>query len=172
MSQFCLPRWVWRSVWTKWVHKLVFLQYIRWNDKIKHAGNSNYIKAMEISGSGPCGWKSISNEMRYRPYGLLNWKTMKVTKEIPLTRNSLFSFLFTSSLVNLCKERPLSHCCLEAFVHSLRKEHISKLTKKTLKRLSKTLFYLTSAPYNKFGINEKKRRLRIKMSLNMSHTYA
>ena len=25
---------------------------------IKHAGNPNYIKAMEILGSGACGWKN------------------------------------------------------------------------------------------------------------------
>ena len=37
--------------------------------------------------------------MRYGPYGPLNWKTMKISKEIPLTLNSLFSFLFISSLL-------------------------------------------------------------------------
>ena len=84
-SQFFLPRGVWRSVWEKWVHKLLFLQYIQWNDMIKHAGNTNYIKAMDISGSEAWGWKNH-----------IHWNALRALRPI-----ELLSFLFISSLIGL-----------------------------------------------------------------------
>ena len=47
---------------------------------IKHAGNTNYIKAMEILGSGACGWKNRTpwNALRaLRPIALKNNENKK-----------------------------------------------------------------------------------------------